>query len=80
LWINKIKTLKPEQSPSWYSQITQPDIFVEKWLMLRLIGVSICWAAAETDIQFTIFDPSSFKKQYLIFFGVCSIFYEPVNG
>jgi len=67
LWINKIKTLKPEQSPSWYSQITQPDIFVEKWLMLRLIGVSICWAAAETDIQFTIFDLSALKKQCLIF-------------
>jgi len=28
---------------------------------------SICWAAAEADIQFTIFDSSALKKQLLIF-------------
>jgi hypothetical protein len=32
----------------------------------RLIGVSICWAAAETNTQFTIFDSSALKKQCLI--------------
>jgi len=30
IFIKKIKTLKPEQSPSWYTQITQPEIFVDK--------------------------------------------------
>ena len=32
----------------------------------RLIGVSICWA--EADTQFTIFDLSALKKQCLIFY------------
>jgi hypothetical protein len=27
-----------------------------------LIGVSICWAAAEADTQYTIFDLSALKK------------------
>jgi len=32
------------------------------------MGASICWATAETDTQFTIFDSSALKKQCLIFF------------
>jgi hypothetical protein len=32
-----------------------------------LIGVSICWAAAEADTQYTIFDLSALKKQCFIF-------------
>jgi putative spermidine/putrescine transport system permease protein len=31
------------------------------------MGTSICWAAAEADTQFTIFDSSALKKQLLIF-------------
>jgi hypothetical protein len=31
------------------------------------MGSSICWTAAETDTQFTIFDSSALKKQFLIF-------------
>jgi hypothetical protein len=33
------------------------------------VGVSICWVAAEADIQFIIFDLTALKKQYLIFKG-----------
>jgi len=33
----------------------------------RLIDASICWATAEADTQFTIFDLSALKKRYLIF-------------
>jgi hypothetical protein len=33
----------------------------------RLVGVTICWAAAEADTQFTRFDLSAFEKQYLFF-------------
>jgi hypothetical protein len=32
-----------------------------------LMGASICWAAAEADIQFTTFNLSALKKQCLIF-------------
>jgi hypothetical protein len=38
IFVKKIKTLRPERSPSWYTQITQPEIFVDKieiiWLAL----------------------------------------------
>ncbi len=30
IFVKKIKILKPERSPSWYTQITQPEIFVDK--------------------------------------------------
>jgi hypothetical protein len=33
----------------------------------RLMDTSICWAEAEADTQFTIFDLSELKKQSLIF-------------
>jgi hypothetical protein len=35
------------------------------------MGASICWATAETDTQFTIFDSSALKKQCLIFLFDC---------
>jgi hypothetical protein len=33
------------------------------------MGASICWAAYEADTQFTIFDLSALKKQFLISFN-----------
>ena len=30
IFVKKIKTLKPERSQSCYTQITQPEIFVDK--------------------------------------------------
>jgi hypothetical protein len=36
----------------------------------RLIDASICGALAEADTQFSIFDSSALKKQYLIFISL----------
>ena len=52
----------------------------------RLIGISICWPATETDTQFTTFDLSALKKKYLIFFSdwlisfmLASLTWQPKN-
>lgn len=36
IFVKKIKTLKPEPNQSWYRQITQPEIFVDKIGILNL--------------------------------------------
>jgi hypothetical protein len=49
----------------------------------RLINASICGAAAAADTQFSFFDSSASKKQYLIFISFFiqgSDFIKIVNG